>query len=44
MKISHEEAKNTKKEQKKTFALFVTSWLIFGGRKIDGHTNGAFGL
>jgi hypothetical protein len=28
MKINHEETKNTKKEQEKTFVLFVSSWLI----------------
>jgi hypothetical protein len=28
MKINHEETKNTKKEQEKTFVLFVASWLI----------------
>ncbi|HEV2663686.1 MAG TPA: hypothetical protein VG324_02185, partial [Blastocatellia bacterium] len=28
MIINHEETKNTKKDQKKTFALFVSSWLI----------------
>jgi hypothetical protein len=26
---NHEETKKTKKEQKKGFALFVSSWLIF---------------
>jgi len=26
--INHEETKSTKKDQKKTFALFVSSWLI----------------
>jgi hypothetical protein len=31
MKINHEETKNTKKEQEKTFVLFVSSWLILGG-------------
>jgi hypothetical protein len=28
MKINHKETKNTKKEQEKTFVLFVASWLI----------------
>jgi hypothetical protein len=28
MKINHEDTKNTKKDQKKIFALFVSSWLI----------------
>jgi hypothetical protein len=28
MKINHEETKNTKIEQEKTFVLFVSSWLI----------------
>jgi hypothetical protein len=28
MRINHEETKNTKKEQEKTFVLFVSSWLI----------------
>jgi hypothetical protein len=27
--INHEETKKTKKVQKKVFALFVSSWLIF---------------
>src|SRR5215475_6441746 len=27
--INHEETKSAKKEKKKTFALFVSSWLIF---------------
>ena len=31
MKINHEETKETKKDQKKTFVIFVSSWLIFGG-------------
>jgi hypothetical protein len=31
MKINHEETKGTKKEHKNTFALIVSSWLIFGG-------------
>jgi len=26
--INHEETKSTKKDQKKTFVLFVSSWLI----------------
>jgi hypothetical protein len=26
---NHEETKKTKKEQKKVFVLFVSSWLIF---------------
>ncbi len=29
MKINHEETKNTKNDQKKTFVFFVSSWLIF---------------
>jgi hypothetical protein len=28
MKFNHEEAKGTKKERKKIFALFIYSWLI----------------
>jgi hypothetical protein len=28
-KINHEETKRAKKEQKKNFALFVSSWLMF---------------
>jgi hypothetical protein len=28
MKTGHEETKSAKKEQKKNFALFVSSWLI----------------
>src|SRR5215510_2931380 len=28
-RINHEDTKNTKKDQKKAFALFVSSWLIF---------------
>jgi hypothetical protein len=28
MKINHEETKITKKEQEKTFVLFVASWFI----------------
>jgi len=27
-KINHEETKNTKKDKKKIFVLFVSSWLI----------------
>jgi hypothetical protein len=30
MKINHEETKSAKKEHKKIFALFVSSWLILG--------------
>jgi hypothetical protein len=29
MRGNHEETKNTKKDQKKNFAPFVSSWLIF---------------
>src|SRR5262245_441380 len=36
MKINHEETKDTKKDQKKTFALFVSSWLIFRRRNRHG--------
>jgi hypothetical protein len=35
---NHEETKKTKKEQKKVFVLFVSSWLIFilsGRRRSD---------
>jgi len=28
MKVNHEDTKNTKKERKKIFAPFVSSWLI----------------
>jgi len=28
MRINHEEMKETEKTQEKTFALFVSSWLI----------------
>jgi hypothetical protein len=31
MKINHEETKETKKDQKNAFAIFASSWLIFGG-------------
>jgi hypothetical protein len=30
MRINHEETKSVKKERKKIFALFVSSWLIPG--------------
>src|SRR5215831_12019579 len=42
MRINHEETKNTKKGRKKTFALFVSSWMIFGGvmRVLELQVNG----
>jgi hypothetical protein len=38
MKINHEATKETKKDQKTTFVLFVASWLIFGGQPMKTFT------